>query len=39
MRFYAPIPEYFLNALKKAGETKAGEELMEQLIKMENKGE
>jgi len=39
MRFYAPVPEYFLNALKKAGETKTGEELMEQLIKMENKGE
>lgn len=39
MRFYAPVPEYFLNALKKAGEPKTGEELMEQLIKMENKGE
>jgi 23S rRNA pseudouridine1911/1915/1917 synthase len=38
-RFYAPVPEYFLNALKKAGETKTDEELMEQLIKLENKGE
>ena len=39
MRLYAPIPAYFLTTLQKAGETRTGTELMEQLIKMEDKGE
>ena len=39
MRFYAPPPEYFMLALKKAGETRSQEELMECLKRLEDKGE
>lgn len=39
MKFYAPVPDYFLSALKKAGEAKTGTEILEQLLKLENKGE
>lgn len=39
MRFYAPPPEYFMLSLKKAGETRSQEELMESLKRLEDKGE
>jgi len=39
MRFYSSPPDYFLTALKKAGRTGTGEDLMESLRQMEDKGE
>ncbi len=39
MRFYAPPPDYFMLALKKAGGQQSKEELMECLKRLEDKGE
>jgi 23S rRNA pseudouridine1911/1915/1917 synthase len=39
MCFYAPPPEYFMTALKKAGGEQSAEELLESLKRLENKGE
>ena len=35
MTFYAPLPDYFLQAAQKAGETRSAEELLEALKKLE----
>ncbi len=39
MRFYAPPPDYFMIALKKAGGEQSVEELLNGLKRLENKGE
>lgn len=39
MRFYAPPPDYFMTALKKAGCEQTDEELLQSLKRLEDKGE
>jgi len=37
MTFYAPVPDYFLQAARKAGETRGAAELLDALKELERK--